>query len=499
MKSIFWLFSLGIIGFLLYFYGLDGQYYMDDFGLVFEPLNSNPFYYFIHKKYDNDIFYRPLENLFLALVQKYFGLNTIPLHLTQLSIHILFSWVIFFVIGRLGFSKFQAMLGSLFMIVSQTNVVPVLSNDTLSQVGGTFFGCISVWLLYSCFLNSKTRKPGFKKTINYQTKVFSILAFIISLLFKESSVSFIPLLLVIIILINLEIKNYNLLIKKTIFEISPYLIVTVLYIIIRLLIGASLPNFDSNSNLPSHYKYQISINIIKNIVMFLFAALIPTSSVTTFTAFKNREYVNFCIIVITSFLFLALIAYGLWRSNRRGTISVLVVFAIINFFPMAMMNQVSEHQLYNSIPFISILVGIGLGKQLELSKVSWAKQGLVAALVGLLFVSNATAVPTKALFMKENGERATMLLIQIQPYVYKLPKNGKLLLLNPPSNQVEYSVFLLKGFNVLREDGLQRIKKVSGRNDLMMKIIEISDVEQFKNTNNSLILSLNRETVQIYQ
>lgn len=490
-KTIVWLLVLSLVGFGIYFHGVKIQYYADDFQWVFDSPSSKVFYYFFHKNAFVG-FYRPIQTSFNAVIQAYFGLDTLPIHITQISMHILFSWFILFVMLRLGFSGLQAILGSLFMLVSQANTMAVLSNDTLSQIAGTIFGCVSLWFLYRFSFNGGS-KNNVTKFDRYKYYLLSILMFMASLLSKESSVSFFPLVLGIIILKEWKINGQIYSIKRTIIESFPYCILTVLYFIVRLFIVEGQPAFGSE-----RYDFQIGINIIKNLTFSLFAVSIPTSSVTVFTSFTSGALLIFSTIVIISLIFSAWVGYGLWCSNRLDIISVLGIFAITSLFPMVMMNRISELYVYNAMPFISILVGVGLGKHFELSKTSWVRQGIAAGVVGLLLASHVAAIQSKALLMKGNGERAAILLNHIGPYIESVPKSGYLLLLNPPSSQIEYSVFLMRGFNVLNH-GLHRIGQMSGRNDYVTKIVELSDLEEFRTRYDLLILSIYGDSVRVYK
>jgi len=126
-KYVLWLAALGLIGFLVYFAGIDIQYYGDDFLFLSDSSCSNFFHHFLRKN-PNVGWYRPIETAFLACVQDHFYLNTIPIHIATISLHTLLSYLIFIVLLKLGYSHIQAILGSLFMLFSQANASAVLGN-----------------------------------------------------------------------------------------------------------------------------------------------------------------------------------------------------------------------------------------------------------------------------------------------------------------------------------------------------------------------------------
>ena len=60
----------------------------------------------------------------------------------------------------------------------------MLGNDTLSQVSGTFFGCLSVWLLYVFFQDEGSNAFDARRIVA-RNILGSIVAFAIALLSKE--------------------------------------------------------------------------------------------------------------------------------------------------------------------------------------------------------------------------------------------------------------------------------------------------------------------------
>jgi hypothetical protein len=493
MKVIAWLLTLGLIGFAIYLPGIGIPYYEDDLQFIFDPTPPSFLYYFSHKNPQVG-FYRPIEATTLSFIQYYFALNTAPIHIILITLHISLSSLIFFTILKLGYSYIHAIIGSLFMVVSQANAFAVLSNDTLSQVNGTLFGCISLFFLYMFYGNRelvKNRVWDIKRSGYY---IISVFAFGVSLLSKESSISFFPLLLAIIATNNLKIKgNDNFSAKELFIALLPYIITLSSYVIIRLLLGVAQPSSGS-----TRYNFHIGINVIKNLVMFLFALTIPASSVSAFVALRSNEVIRFLMFATSSLVFVSCIVYVLWNSNRKSIIVLMATFAIAALFPMAMLNHVSELYVYNSMPFLSILVGISLGEILKISYTDRIMQTTLLILLIFLAASHIIAIQDKIAFMQKNGERATALISQIGLYIDKVPRSGKLLLLNPSENVIEYSQFLLKGFNVVNY-GKRMIKRIYGRDDITIKIIEQNHIDQSEHSKDALILTLTGDLIVIYQ
>src|SRR6476660_7623395 len=79
------------LAFLLYFHETPIPYYEDDFGLVFESDSCNPFFYFVNSTAHGS-FYRPIEASVLALIQRHFGMETLPLNMLQVTMHLSFCF-----------------------------------------------------------------------------------------------------------------------------------------------------------------------------------------------------------------------------------------------------------------------------------------------------------------------------------------------------------------------------------------------------------------------
>jgi hypothetical protein len=89
--------------------------------------------------------------------------------------------------------------------------------------------------------------------------------------------------------------------------------------------------------------------------------MLPVSSVTAFTSIKSGQLGTVAFVVLASLLFVGLVVYGLWQSGHLGILLFLVVLELVLYFPMVMLNHVSEVYAYNAMPFFAMFVGISLG------------------------------------------------------------------------------------------------------------------------------------------
>ena len=175
-----WLMVLGLIGSAVYFSGLHIGYYGDDFGYVYPDPAARIFYYF-YQPNPYIVNYRPVTSFLLAIIQTLFGLATWPIRVIHIFFHVLLCWFLYVFMTRQGLSRLQAMVGSLFLLLSQVNAIAVFSNDTFSQISGTFFGYAALWLLYRSLAPSDNSQGGNRKSVHYRYYVLSVLAVSISL------------------------------------------------------------------------------------------------------------------------------------------------------------------------------------------------------------------------------------------------------------------------------------------------------------------------------
>ena len=176
----------------IYACGIRIGYYADDFQFVFPSPTSAMFWYFSHNNANNG-FYRPLQALFMATVQACFGMETWPVHLVQILLHVILAWAIRAFMVDLGFSELASGVGSIYMLIAQANAQTVLENDTLSQLGGTLCGFMSVWAAYRFSRDRNTFSRERVPPARRSAYGLSIAALSFALFFKESSVAFVPL------------------------------------------------------------------------------------------------------------------------------------------------------------------------------------------------------------------------------------------------------------------------------------------------------------------
>jgi len=479
-----WAVSLGV-----YSSGLKVAYYGDDMRHIFDRPAAMVFHDYCHENTFG--YYRPVESSVLAIVQAVFGLNTVPIHLMQVLIHGSLGWLVFVFMKRLGFSTLRAALASLFLLISQANVLAVASNDTLSQVGGTFLGYFSLWLLYCSYVQRSSFDHYVPSHPNRKLHTLSLIAFLLALFSKESSVSFLPMLMSVVFFLSLTTETIRLRVVEMASAVWPYLAVFLLYLVMRAFAINGQSIYSSGGLL------HIGANVPRNLALSFFGLSIPASTVSIFQAFKNREIGMVVLCIAATLAVWCAVVYAIISSRQRRTIVVSALFSVVALLPMVAMTHISELYLYNSLPCFAVLVGCGLGAIVENARDNGAKMSLTILIVMLFFTSHFVAVRRKTVMMRQNGERAGELLRQIVAKSGEVPSKGELVLVNPRNDRVEYSVFVCNGFNVLEFGLSSRMKQLTGRDDISARIVESTFLGESPPSTGRLILTLSGDEIRV--
>ena len=284
-SSIKILIILAIIGFILYYPGLQSKPYNDDYHLFSKPAEFKPHQSF-YQQTPHVYFYRPLEKFLIWNYHNIFGINTLAVHITALSLHILLSYMIYYVMTMIGLSRQESQLAVLIFLTSQSNVSAVVDIDSISQLLSTFFGCAARLFTIKFFI-SKKRRNNFKGEINDKYLIWywlSALCFFLSLLSKESGFSFLAMIFLLLTITYMRKDRILRSLAKISFVFTPYLLLSLIYFILRTIAGYSIITPESNT-----YSFSISSNVIVNALSLGFSCLQPFSSVSVYIAIVENE------------------------------------------------------------------------------------------------------------------------------------------------------------------------------------------------------------------
>ncbi len=340
-----------------------------------------------------------------------------------------------------------------------------MSNDTLSQSIGALC-CLAAYALYARFSAAGNDRDA---TRRYYYYLASLLFFLTALFSKETEISAVIGISLIAVYMSFFLKHGEKSLRGAVLSLIPFLLLALFYYWTR----SSVTQVQAAMG-DGRYQFNIGTNIFTNISQYFFAAVTPFSTVTVISAIKAKNVLLVAGIGFCTLIYIFMIGYGFLHNKtqvRKATLfSLLLALAIVNSFPGIVLNHISELYVYNSMPFIAALSGIGIGFTLETVSSLFQRRLILAAFIGLLGI-NALSVYGKVHIMRDNGERATQIINSIRPYAELLPEHGKLVLVQPPASSIEYSVFLINGFQIL-ECGLNRIKQVADRDDISIEIID---------------------------
>jgi hypothetical protein len=427
-------------------------------------LHPQPYYYF----------YRPLQDSYHGFVQTYFGLETWPIQCTHIVLHALLVWMIFRLMLALSFSPFQATAGALFMAFAQVNVIAIVRNSTIAQVASTLAGFSALYFL--CWEHLRRKEIGDEERCKSLLRpwIASLVLFVVALLLKESATSFLLLVPFVLFLLHRNVRPYTNLWLSVGVKTVPYVVIFIIYFIIRSQVVTSHFKWGATDD-TSEYLFCVGPNVVRNLGMFLCATLTPFSTAEVFIAFKNSEPWNlFVLYLVVTALFAAIILWGLWQHRKPWLFVAVVGCYLLSFFPMVLLTHVGELYVYNAMPYASILVGAGVGKFIEVQYRRRFAMALSIVFFLAILTSNFWAVRHKIVLLREKGDRAATLLTQVVPIIQSLPPNAKLLLINPPPRQPEYSAFYLNYFSVLRF-ARGYISSLSGRPDVTVWVLPQDD------------------------
>jgi hypothetical protein len=205
----------------------------------------------------------------------------------------------------------------------------------------------------------------------------------------------------------------------------------------------------------------------------MLALLTVVSSVSLYVLAHTKQLLALCGAILVSGFFWGYIIYGLTKARCATRIGLLIFFAGISLVPTYLFNHVSELYVYQALPPLALVVGIGFGhmirEQKSKSRHVWG-WCIVLAFLGF----HIFAVQCKAAMMVHNGERTRGLLDQIIKYVEEAPENTTIVLRNDENDYLRYSVFMMPGYEVLRYSR-NLILAITGRDDVSGQFLEAGE------------------------
>lgn len=341
MKKYLIFLPIILAGIIAYFPSLKYGFSQDDFIFLYiskaqtfsQFLNFfNPFAIF-----PDFFFYRPLTTqVFYSVNQSLFGLNPLPSHIAGLTLHLINSILFFFIIQKVWQNKQVAFLSALFFAISAAHFLSLYYIAAFQEVGRIFFVFLSL-LLFLSYLDTK-------KELIY---LGSLVAFILAILSKETSL-ITPFLFLPIEILRRKEQSILKVAKNLLKTVIPFLVIILIYSVIRFLGFQSVFNEGS-------YNIVFSITeIFQNIKWYLLWSFGLPEIISSWPSLKPSSLLQFGQTLpfgypVISLFILLLITLGInsfFRVrylNKKTLIASLVIF-LVSLGPVLILHQHSYPQ-----------------------------------------------------------------------------------------------------------------------------------------------------------
>ena len=427
------LFLLGAISLalllIIYHQALSIPYFGDDFQWFFPHPLDMVMGNFVRRAPYNE-WYRPLQTTILASIQFLWGMDTLPIRIIHFVIHVSIGLLIFSALRYWRVGTAAASVAALYFVASQASAYPVAANDMVSQMMGSLFGILTLWLLYKEMLRGKMR---------FQQAALAVCFFALALFSKETSAGLCVGVFALFMLMAPKPRSLGQRILWSCVRSIPFAVVGLLYLGLRTHAASNMPSYGTGI-----YQIHIGTNILKNLALFAFQSILPFSSAFAAYAVYGRSLLPLAGIFLITGLLAAFWIYAIWNSPRRRLILALLFLAVLSLIPAIFLNHVSESYLYNALPYLMVVLGFVI--EFYWNEASRKVAVSFAALLLVAFIANAIGSMQKAGALADESARSQVLMPQLYPVVSSLPVNGRLYLVNPVSHAFEYSVFAMKGF-----------------------------------------------------
>ncbi len=409
----------------------------------------------------NPEFYRPFELLLIKANICITAKSTAFYHFAAISGHLGCSIMVFFLAGRLRLSAPVALLASLFFSISNVNAMAVLGNDSAGQIFSSLFGMAAIILLLS------------KNAKNFRNSILPLALLLISLLWKDTGVSYVLASLVIIALKNMNEKK----IKAAMIQGAPILFLFATYLIFRKLAGIPGPDFGTDGR----YQMWFGLNAIYNLALFI-AAMITPIGAPTLLAMETVPQGVFAI-VMTIFP-MTIIGFGLIHflkkaPEKRDKLVMPAMLFISLLLPALLLNRVSELYVYKSYPLFLILFAAAVVRTYVWTvRKTWWKKLLLASFLVLFIAANIFSIKQKELLMRVNGERANWILKEIEKAALPINKSMDVIVVdNHNPRERSYSVFYMRDAQLIGAG--EFFKKIYGHKLKSYSVVSLNNQKNF--------------------
>lgn len=438
---------LSIIVAVLYAPGLRGAYYGDDLMFV-RPLHGDLLGPFLHANPETG-WYRPIEAILLGTIQDRFGLDTTPIHLLALGLHVVVALLVARLAMRIGLGRDAALASAFTFAISQACASAVLGNDTLSQLLATTFGMFAVLL----FAGSREAAPGLPRAL------LGVVCVLLAMLSKEAGIGWAA---AAGLAAGIAAHARDGRISRALVPIALIAIMVAGYLLLRNTVGARPAAIG-----PGRYDLDPGLGMVRRAAMLLGVTILPVSTVVVAEAWSRSNWVLIGIAGAIELAIAAALVVGAARAPRLALL--LVCGAVFALGPVIAIRHVSELYAFTAMPFTAI--GIGAVVAAALRGAAGAKRAMLIGAIAAVAVLHGLAVRHKATLAAANGERATALLAALTPEIAATPAGGTVVLVQAQGLPPGYSVYRQVGFEPV-EFAESFLRARTGRDDFFVRVMD---------------------------
>ena len=432
--------AFAALGLLLLWPVLDGGFFADDWELwLAHPAQHLASAFGEVRPFGT---YRPIQLALVAGSQALWPGTTVPVHVLNLALHVALCVGIARALAGFGAPLAGAVLGGTYAAVSQLAASAVGGNDTISLTLGTWAGFGALACLRP-FEPERKARPA-----------LAALSFAVALFAKESSVGFLPLLAA---AAWWRWGRGSRDLHRLVSCLGAFCAITAVYLAVRHRAGGAAPDLLNNRFV------HLGPHMLGNAALLGFAAVVPVSTTRVYLGALAHRWLWPAAGALSAFAWLAFTVWGMRRAGRLALLGAFAAAALVLFVPVLPLVHVSELYAYGALPLAALAFGWSSGALLQ--RGSRAERAAALAFALFVLAANAWAAREDALGMAKSGREAAALMPQLVEELRALPPDGTAVLVDPPLDVPNYSVFQVSGFRGVLVSR-QAARELSGRSDV---------------------------------
>jgi hypothetical protein len=340
---------------ILYYSSFRHGFIQDDF-MIIEAIKDNFNLYDIFvSQFLNNNFYRPItREIFYSVSYALFNLNPLGYHIISFTFFVSNCFLVYGIAERLLKRKDVALVASIFYASRGAHFTAVYWIAGFQEIGMTFFVLCSV-LLYLLYIENRSKS----------LYVSSIICSLFALMSKETSI-ILPLLILLIEIYSSQKFRIDQNLKTLIYRISPFCIITFIYIS-RLFLNHAMISSGA-------YKMNFSLGtVVQNLAFYI-------------TNSFNNSFEIFILSVLILIAFLEI-------ENRKCSL-LSVIWFFVGLLPFIFLEEHS-YPYYLSVSLVGLSLLLSIGVKYCYGKVTLSRYVLTPILIAILIISASGSINAK--------------------------------------------------------------------------------------------------------